>query len=68
MPQIPDVRVVDHGSIVVLQALTATGLGFLKDKVHSESWQWLTQHALAVEPRQARDLVCIMQDEGLAVN
>ena len=61
-----DVRVIDHGSVVMVAPLTAEARRFAEENVALESWQWLGD-AFAVEPRYVGDLVDGMEAEGLEV-
>jgi hypothetical protein len=48
---IVDVSIEDHGSIVLLVLLTDAAHAWIIEHVKSESWQWLGQNRLAIEPR-----------------
>ena len=61
-----DLSVQNHGTIFLLVPETEAGKQWLADNVASEPWQWFGP-GLAVEPRQAWDLVSGAQADGLEV-
>lgn len=65
-PKTCDVIIENHGSVFLFRPRTDTGRTWLKEHVASEDWQWFGG-ALAVEPRYAGELVCGIEDAGLAV-
>lgn len=62
-----DVIVENHGSIFVVQPLTAAGREWIEEHVQSEPYQWLGG-GLCVEHRYVAGLVDGMIDAGLEVS
>ena len=62
-----DVIVENHGSLFVIQPLTAAGREWIEENVQSEPYQWLGG-GLCVEHRFAAGLVNGMIDAGLKVS
>lgn len=57
VPKVIDVTVDNQGTIVALTLNTDAALAWVEENVGSESWQWLGERTLCVEPRYAHDLV-----------
>jgi hypothetical protein len=64
MPDI-DIRVEDHGSIVLLNPTTEIGQQWLDDNIDPEALWW--GRKLAVEPRYVEVIVQAMISDGLTV-
>ncbi len=63
-----DVRVENHGSIMLFIVLTPAAVEWVAENVPTEGWQWLGQRSFAVEPRYADNLIAGMEDAGLIVS
>ena len=61
-----DVRVFDHGSVMMVQPISAAAMAWVDENVKIDGWQWLGC-AFAVDPRYLISLVEGMQDCGLVV-
>lgn len=61
-----DVRVEDHGSIVLVQPLTDAAREWVTGNVPLEGWQWMGG-AFACEPRYVDNLLDGMRGDGLEV-
>jgi hypothetical protein len=64
-PNERDIVIRDHGSIVMLHALTPAAHSWLVDHTQEDA-QWFGE-ALAVEPRYVADIVNGAADDGLVV-
>ena len=62
----PDLRVDNHGSIILVTPLTPAGEEWIDINVSPEPWQWLGR-GLAVEPRYAGALIEGAMGDGLEV-
>lgn len=61
-----DIRIEDHGSIILFRALTPEAREWINEHVQPEGWQWLG-NGLSVEPRYVDDLRSGMIDDCLVV-
>jgi len=61
-----DVRIDNHGSVMMVCPLTDAAREWVDDNVGLEPWQWLGP-AFACEPRMVESLVEGMADDGLEV-
>lgn len=61
-----DVRMENHGTVVMLRPLTDAGRDWIEENVHAEGWQWFGG-ALACEPRMVEPVLQGMADAGLTV-
>ena len=61
-----DIVVENHGSVVMLRAMTRTAALWLQDNVVSEPWQWMG-NAVAAEPRMVQAVIDGAEAEGLKV-
>ena len=61
----PDVVVEDHGSVVLVQPLTAQARDWIDENVQDDAMWW--SGGLVVEPRYVDDLANGMLDAGLEV-
>lgn len=63
-----DIRVENHGSIVVLRPVSRTGQTWVQENLGpvAESWQWLGD-GLCIEPRFVADIVQGAIADGLEV-
>jgi hypothetical protein len=61
-----DVRVHYHGSVVMVEPVSAAAQEWVDENVGLEGWQWMGG-AFAVEPRYLEGLVEGMAGEGLEV-
>ena len=61
-----DVKVEDHGSVILLTPLTAEAREWFEQNIHSEGWQWFGG-SLAAEPRYVADVVEGLNNAGFAV-
>ena len=62
----PDVRVHENGSVVLLVPMTPAARAWITENVHTEPWQWLGG-SLAIDWRFVPDLLDGMVDAGLTV-
>ena len=62
----PDIRVTDHGSVLLIEPLTPAAKAWIDENVSAEPWQWFGP-ALAVEPRYAGALLDGAISDGLEV-
>ena len=62
----PDVKFLDHGSIVMVVPLSPAAKEWVEENLTLESWQWLGG-GFSCEPRYAGDLAQGMVDDGLTV-
>lgn len=60
-----DVRVENHGSIVLLRPITVTGQDWLDGRIDPDAQTW--GGAVVVEPRHVNDIVVGMVADGLVV-
>ena len=61
-----DFSISDHGSIVLIEPVSARAKQFTDENIHTESWQWLGS-AFAVEPRFAEILVGELPELGFTI-
>jgi hypothetical protein len=61
-----DISVENHGSVVLLRAMTKHGAQWLHDHVHSEPWQWMG-NAVAADPRFVQEIIGFAEEDGLKV-
>lgn len=61
----PDIRIENHGTLLLFQPLGAAVEAFLHE-VAGDDAQWFGR-ALVVEPRYAQNLVEALQDDGYTV-
>ncbi len=62
----PDIQVINHGSVVAFIGQTEEGREFLENDVQSEGWQWMGPQ-LCVDHRYAGVLIEGIQENGLTV-
>lgn len=60
----PDFRIADQGSIVMVTPLTQPAKDWVEENVQLEGWQWLGG-GFAVEPRYVMSLASGIADAGL---
>jgi hypothetical protein len=60
-----DFRVEDHGSLILLKALTVAAEGWVDEHLPSEAQRWAG--AVVIEPRFIGDIVLGIQQSGLRV-
>jgi hypothetical protein len=65
-PTVPDIRVENHGSIVLFFPETDAGQEWIDANLNPEPWQWFGR-GLAVEPRYAGPVIESAMDDGLEV-
>jgi hypothetical protein len=61
-----DIRVVNYGTVVMLEPKTQAGKKWLDENCQAESWQWYGG-ALAAEPRMVQDVIDGAELDGLNV-
>lgn len=61
---LPDVSVEDHGTVILIQPISAAAKAWVDEKVQTELWMG---PAFAVEPRLAPDIIYGMMGDGLEV-
>lgn len=61
MPK-PDFRIRNEGTVVMFTPMTEAARQFLRDKVQSESWQWMGD-SLCVDHRVAWDLLHVLKTD-----
>ena len=61
-----DIRVENHGSVVLLRPESDRGRNWLKGAIAAESWQWFGG-AVACEPRYVADIIEGAQADWLEV-
>lgn len=61
-----DLMVSNHGTVVMLHAMSRDGAAWLHENVSSEPWQWVG-NAIACEPRMVQDVLDGAMDDGLKV-
>ena len=64
----PDFSFVDHGSIVIMHALTDAALEWVDAHVEYESWQMWGRNGFAIEPRYVGMLMEGIVADGLALS
>ena len=62
----PDIRVDNHGTVVLLVPLTKAGNAWVRKHVQAEDWQWFGG-GLACEPRYVGDVIEGLQEDDLWV-
>ena len=62
-----DVLFHDEGSVIMVEPVTAAGIGWVRVNVPLESWQWIGNR-FACEPRMAENLLNGMVEGGLRVS
>ena len=62
-----DIVVVGDGTLVLFQPLTDAGHLFLLKEVHTEPWQWMGAHLLAVDHGPAKALFNELASSGLSI-
>lgn len=65
-PAKPDVRVENHGSVRILQPLSAAGAAWVKANLAVEPWQTIGG-GIAIEPRMVENIIDGMEAAGLKV-
>ncbi len=63
---IPDVQIVNHGSVVAFHLLSQNAKTFVDENVQAEGWQFMGD-ALCVDHRFAGDLAEGMRENGLVL-
>jgi hypothetical protein len=63
----PDIRVENHGSVVLLRPATAAGRAWLKANCDSTGYQPFTGGTVVCEPRFAADIIVGAREAGLRV-
>lgn len=61
-----DLRFENQFSVVLIRPLTVRGMEWIKERVVVDAWQWLGR-AIAVEPRNAAEILIGAKGEGLGV-
>jgi hypothetical protein len=61
-----DVRFVNHGSLVGIEAVSDAAKDWIADNVSAEGYMWIGGTLMA-ESRYAFDIACGMRDEGFEV-
>ena len=61
-----DIQIENHGTIVLIRALTAVGKAWVEEHVEAEAWQYLGE-AIAAEPRAVPLVINGMLADGLEV-
>lgn len=62
----PDVKVMNHGSVVMVEPVSKEAKAWVDENVGLEGWQWMG-NAFAVEPRLLGNLLDGMREEGFTV-
>ena len=66
VPEVVDVEVQNHGSLMVFNLNTADAQEWVEEHVGGET-TWWGENGLVVEPRYAQDLAAGMVGDGLVV-
>lgn len=61
-----DVKVMNHGSVVMVEPVSDEAKTWVNENVGLEGWQWMG-NSFAVEPRYLGDLLDGMRAEGFTV-
>ena len=64
----PDFRFENHGSIVIMHALTAAAQEWVESNVQYESWQMWGRKGVALEPRCVGALIEGIVEDGLSLS
>jgi hypothetical protein len=62
-----DVRIENHGSVLLFTPCTPPAQEWVNENVQLEGWQWLG-NGFAVDPRYADQLIAGMEEAGLVVS
>ena len=63
----PDIRIENAGSVVLIRPMTAAGKAWVEKNVQAEDWQHFGG-AIAAEPRTVQAVIDGMQADGLEVS
>ncbi len=63
-----DFSVEDQGSVFLFRLLSEEAMAWTRANVLTEPWQWIGQHAFAVDHRYALPLLEGMLEEGFALD